>query len=306
MDEKLAVTGRMRGRAWVRVAHGVHRAVTARDPWTAELTAWQLALPPGAVFTGLTVARTRGWWVPPLPEDLPVFVAMSDSASRPVRPGLVVTRHPGRPPVDRWDGLRLSPPAEALLACARIVGLLDLVVLLDAALHAGVCTLEELQAVAAQRRRGAPLLRRAIELADGRSESAFETLLRLLHVVCGVDVEPQYVVVDDAGSFLARADLWLVGTTTLHEYDGADHLARSRQRRDLARARRLNKAEWVRQGYTSVEVLHQGVAILRDADRALGRDHDPGRIRAWHDLLRESLFTSAGTARFRARLGLPR
>jgi hypothetical protein len=185
-----------------------------------------------------------------------------------------------------------------------VVGLLDLVVLVDAALHAGDCTLDELRALAAQRRRGARLLRRAVERADPRAESAFEVLLRVLHDSCGIDVEPQYEVFDEYGGFVARGDLWLVGTTTLHEYDGADHLTRPRQRKDLARGRRVAGVEWVRRGCTNVEVLHQGVAILREADVAVGRPHRPERIRPWHALLRDSLFTASGTAQFRSRLGL--
>jgi hypothetical protein len=52
-------------------------------------------------------------------------------------------------------------------------------------------------------------------------------------------------------------------------------------------------------------VLHQAVGILRDADRSLGRPHDPRRIRTWHRLLAESLFTPAGTELLRRRWGLP-
>lgn len=249
-------------------------------------------------------ARTRRWWLPPLPEGLPVFVAIGPGGRHPDRAGLVLSRHPAAPACELLGGLRLATPAEALLACARVLGLVDLVVLVDAALHAGDCSEAELRGAAAQRRRGARLLRRALDLADGRSESAFETLLRLLHVVCGIEVEPQRVVVDEQGNFVARGDLWLVGTTTLHEYDGAHHLSRARQRRDLARGRRVAGAEWVRRGYTNVEVLHQGVSILREADLAVGRPHRPERIRVWHDLLRDSLFTAAGTARFRGIRGL--
>lgn len=96
-----------------------------------------------------------------------------------------------------------------------------------------------------------------------------------------------------------------MGTTVLHEYDGADHLKRPAQRKDRKRDRRLGHADWLRRGYTKDDVLHQGVTILRDADVSLGREHDPSRIRAWHDLLRGSLFTPAGTAAFRRRIGLP-
>jgi hypothetical protein len=303
MDSGEVANGRVRGRGWVGVTRGAHRLGTAQDPWRADLAAWQSVLPATAVFTGLTLARTRRWWLPPLPDDVPVFVAIGPGGCHPNRAGLILSRHPVPPACEVLGGLRLAPPAEALLACARVLCLLDLVVLIDAALHAGDCS-EAALVEAAARRRGARLLRRAIDLADGRSESAFETLLRLLHVACGIQVEPQRVVVDEHRGFVARGDLWLVGTTTLHEYDGAHHLTRARQRRDLARGRRVTGVEWVRRGYTSVEVLHQGVSILREADLAVGRPHRPERIRAWHDLLRDSLFTAAGTARFRSNLGL--
>jgi hypothetical protein len=203
------------------------------------------------------------------------------------------------------DGLPFTSPAETLLACARDVGLLDLVVLLDAALRLRTCELDEVIHLAAGRRRGAPMLRRALTLSDGRSESPWESLLRVLHVLCGVLVEPQFVLLDEHGGFVARGDLWLKGTTTLHEYDGGEHRKKHRQRKDLARERRIGDAVWTRRGYTDVEVLSQGIAILRDADRSLGRLHRPERIRPWHDLLARSLFTPSGMALARRRWGLP-
>jgi hypothetical protein len=62
---------------------------------------------------------------------------------------------------------------------------------------------------------------------------------------------------------------------------------------------------WTRRGYTDVEVLHQAVSILRDADRSLGRPHRPERVRAWHALLTDSLFSPSGMALARRRWGLP-
>jgi hypothetical protein len=47
--------------------------------------------------------------------------------------------------------IRLASAAETLLAAARDLGLLDIVILGDAALHLRDCTIEELQAAAAQR-----------------------------------------------------------------------------------------------------------------------------------------------------------
>jgi very-short-patch-repair endonuclease len=200
-------------------------------------------------------------------------------------------------------GLQVAAPAEVLLACARDLGLLDLVVLIDGALQSSSCTEREIADVAGGRRAGAPLLRRALTYADRRSESPWESMLRMLHVACDVPVEPQHRVFDQHGRFLARGDLWIRGTRVLHEYDGGEHLKRPRQRTDLRRGRELANVGWIRRGYTSQEVLHQAVGILRDADMSLGRPHRPERVRAWHALLAESLFTPRGTARLLRRLG---
>ena len=123
--------------------------------------------------------------------------------------------------------------------------------------------------------------------------------------MCGVPVEPQLVLEDEHGAFVARGDLHIVGTTTIHEYDGGEHRKKTRHRKDLARERRIGNVVWTRRGYTDVEVLHQGIAILRDADRSLGRLHRPERIRAWHALLSRSLFSPRGTELLRRRWGLP-
>jgi hypothetical protein len=82
------------------------------------------------------------------------------------------------------------------------------------------------------------------------------------------------------GFDIARADLGIVGTRELREYDGGEHLQRPRQRRDLRRARLISDAGYVRKGYTKEDVLHQGVSILRDADRAISREHAPERTHA--------------------------
>lgn len=291
--------GRRRTRAWVRVGHGLYL------PSGAELNplrAWQLVLPDSAVFTHLTAAAEHGLWLPPLPEGLPVFAAQASTDSRPRRPGLRVVRHPTPPVVVELEGVRLATVAASLLACARDLALLDLVVLVDSALYLGVCTRPEIEGVAAGRRPGAPLLRKALALADGRSESPWETLLRILHVSCGVPVEPQHDVWDDAGTHLGRADLWVVGTNALHEYDGGDHLGKPQQRKDLRRGRRLANSAWMRRGFTDDDVLHRAVTILMDADRSLGRPHEPVRIRGWHSLLMESAFSPAGLERLRLRL----
>ena len=297
--------GHVRSRAWTRVGHGLYRPAAAADPWLAAVQAYRLTLPASAAFTHLTAARLRGWWLPPLPEGLPVFASVEGFGSwRPCRAGLVVGRH--EPPLrtEMIGDLPVIQTCDTLLALARDLSLLDLVVAVDSALQVGNVDLSELVRCAARRRRGAPRLRQAIALADGRSESPYESLLRILHKVIKVATVPQLVVEDLHGVFVARGDLWLVGTRMLHEYDGAEHLAKARQRADLRRGRRLQAASWGRRGYTDADLLYRAVGILRDCDATLGRPHLPERIRPWHELLRRSCYTTSGRQQLLARLGL--
>ena len=308
MDEQPVIRRTTRGESvgdvWLSVTRGARRHRDAEDAHVAELHAWQAVLPEGAVFTHLTAARLAGWWLPPLPADLPVFVALPESSPRVRRPGLVTLRRRATAQVDEVAGLRVDPAAQALLMASRTLGRLDLTCLVTSALRSGGCTLDDVIASALPRVRGGPRLREAASRADPRAESIWEVLLRELHDAVEMPVEPQYDVCDADGSFVARGDLWIVGTQELHEYDGEDHLTRRRQRKDHARDRRLARAGWVRRAYTREDVLHSAVAILRDADAAIGREHDPRRVRAWHELLRTSLFTPAGTQLVRRRLGL--
>ena len=269
-----AVRGRRRGSDWTSIAHGLH-------------------IPAGAGEAALLAG-------------LPVFVALRPGDVRLDRDGIRSLRTCGTQEYDEIHGLRVAHPAEILLAAARDLGLLDLVVLVDAALHAGDVTLDALAVAAGARRRGAPALRRAITWAHPRSESAWETVLRILHQVCEIEVEPQHEIFNEHGALVARGDLWLVGTTMFHEYDGGDHLERPRQVTDLRRIRRLDGESWSRRGFTSEDLVNRPIGILRDADRSLGREHQPERIKAWYLLLRESCFTPAGRRRLAERLGLDR
>jgi very-short-patch-repair endonuclease len=302
MEDRVRI-GAQRAAGWTRLTRGVHLHDADVDDYAARLRAWQFALPFWSSFTGVTAARLRQWWLPPLPPALPLFVA-SGRASRIARTGLRVCRHDELPPWELLDGVRVPSAAETVLACARDLELLDVILLGDCALHSGHVTRAELVAVSRLRRRGAPLLRRAVPLMDGRAESIFEGLLRVLHVVCGIGVEPQHVVVDPSGTPVARGDLLLIGTRMLHELDGGHHRSPEQQRRDLRRHRRVLAAGYERRGFTARDVLGSPAGILRDADSTLGRDHDPERIHAWYSLVRDSLFTPSGRRRLELRLGL--
>jgi hypothetical protein len=288
-----------------RAAHGLH--VPETSDLMGLLRAWRPLLPPTGVFTGLTAADAYELWLPWLPETRPLFVAMGGRRGevKPIRPELRVSRHPTEPERAVVDGVPLASPAELLIACGRYLGLLDLTVLVDCVLSRRLATLGELRVAAQRRRRGAPLLRQALLLCDGLSESPWETILRLFHVAVDVAVTPQHVVYDERGAFVARADLHLVGTRTLHEYDGAGHRDAAIHRADLIRERRIIAASHLRRGYTSDDLRHRALEMLRDCDQTLGRRHDPRRLAAWHALIRDSLYFGRMPSRLRVIL-LPR
>ncbi len=288
-----ALVGTVRRRGWEKLSRGLY-AVSDRT-FAEELRAWTLVLPATAAFTHLTAAEFRGWWLPAaIPH--PVFVATPVLDQR-RRPGLFACRHPQPGPHDVLDGLRITTPAETILACARDLGVLDLVIMGDSALRLEDCTIADLLLMAGRRRRGAPLLRQVIPLLDARSESPWESVMRVLHRAAEIDVTPQRVVLDQRGRFVARGDLWLVGTKRIQEYDGAVHRLGEIHQEDLQRERRLTRAGWVRYGYTSGDLLNGGESIIADVDRLLGRQWDSRRLFAWNELVAGSLFGRQGRAR---------
>jgi very-short-patch-repair endonuclease len=305
MTEEKVSDPRRRGKAWTTVGHGVRvpSGLSGRPAMLAELEAWQPLLPASAVWTGLTAAEVHGLWMPTVPSGTPLFAAAGRVAGEvvPVRRRLALSRHSSSPVALQVDGVRVAPVADCIVAAARFLPVLDLVVLIDSALQLGRCTWSDLAAAAAERRHGAPATRAALPLTDGRSESAWETLLRLLHVVCGITVEPQVELFDEYGAFIARADLRVSGTRLLQEYDGAQHRDAAEQRKDLRRARRIADIGGVRRGYVAPDLLQHAHVVLRAADEALGRatPTDPG---PWLRLVAASLYTPAGRRAFLARV----
>lgn len=287
--------GRQRTREWELVTRGVYAPSRPRT-LAEDLAAWQLVLPPTSAFSHLTAAELRGWWLP-APVTHPVFAAMLDREPRPRRPGLLVCRHTQPFGFDRINGLRVTTAAETLLAAARDLGVLDLVIMGDSALRFGHCTPTDLENVARQRRRGAPLLRTIIPMLDDRSESPWESIMRLLHRGADIPVLVQEEILNEFDQFLGRADLLIKGTRRLQEYDGAGHRDGDAQADFLARERGLLADNWQRNGYVAKDLLHGGADIISSVDRTLGRDWDSRRLAAWQHLVKHSLYGRIGRAR---------
>lgn len=253
------------------------------------LAAWTPVLPDGAMFTGLTACQVYGWWLPPLPSGLRPHLASPVDGAGTRHRGLDAVRCVGLPRPWLLGDIPIAPPAEALLGAGTRVGHLDLVVLVDSALRSGRLDLDTLVEVARIRRRGAPALRGAIADSDPRSESAWETILRLMHTTAGVAVTPQAVVLDDALGQI-RADLLVDGTRLLQEYDGGHHRNLETYRSDRARDARLAEAGWLRRGWTAPDVARHPEAVLLQAWTAKGTTPDARKLRPWRRLWADSLF----------------
>lgn len=289
---------KLRGSAWERPTHGVFVPAGSLRTMFALASAFQPVLPRETGYGHVTAAALRGWWLPWLPANLPLL-ATTSSGVHIQRPGLYVRRSTYVTVVR--DELPLVDPASCLLEMAVDLGLIDMVPLLDIALRT-VCTAEEIAAVALTGRRGARMLRTALRLSDRRSESPWESILRLLHVLAGIDVEPQAPITDEVGAVVARADLLLAGTRRIHEYDGAVHRTPEQHSADLARDKLLARGGYERYGYTAAEIVSRPARVLADAETANGLPHDHRRLQRWLSAVTQSTLSPAGRARLRSRL----
>lgn len=284
-----------------RVSHGLgvrKRAdLTDDEEFRRDLKAYLLVLPPGAVFTHLTGAQLLGWQLPRVPEQVPVFAAVAASGPRPRRPGLICSRRVRAPEPIWCYGLPVDRPEEILLRAARELGLLDLLILLESALHLGHIDHARMIDLLDSGRPGVRMLREAWLRATGKSESPGETVLQSFHSVMEVAFEPQAELCDDNGVVLARADLHVLGTPFVHEYDGAHHRRKEQQKVDLRRERGLAGSSYVRKGFTLDDLLNHPAVVMHEMDTALGRPHDLQRLRRWKRLVDNSMYSSAGRER---------
>lgn len=299
------IRGEVRLAGHRRVSHGLFLPVTEglsdEEEFRRDLSAWMLVLPDEAVFTHLTAARLRRWRLPALPEQVPFFAAVRGTHRRPRRPGLICSRlvQPDTEPTPREmiDGLPVDLPEEVLLRCARDLGHLDLVVLIDSALALGDLDGDRMRELLNSRRPGVARLRAAYARSNRRAESAGETVLRVFHDAMEIPVQPQVDLIGSDSRLLGRADLLVVGTWNVHEYDGSGHRKREQHTSDLRRERRLAATPYVRRGFTLDDLLNHPGVVMHELDRALGRPHQAHRLRRWRRLMDHSMYSQAGRDR---------
>jgi hypothetical protein len=292
--------GQLRGASWERLSHGLHAPARDHRP-LAELAAMVASvLPRDSGYGHLTSAALRGWWLP-FRLAPHVLLATTTSGVHVQRRGLYVRRS-RHAEFEQVAGVTCVSGTQTLVELARDLNLVDLVPIVDCALASGTDP-EALLAAARPRTRGATKLRRAVALADARSESWWESILRLQHTLTGLGpVESQVEVTTDTGLVVARADLHLVGTNRYPECDGGEHRTMERHGHDLRRDKAMSRLDVQRYGYTTNEIARQPNVVIRDAEDARGLPHDERRGRAWWRQARTSTLTAHGRTRLQARL----
>ncbi|HWC23740.1 MAG TPA: hypothetical protein VG502_15710 [Flexivirga sp.] len=207
--------------------------------------------------------------------------------------GLIRRHQSAHPPVpEHCDGIPVTPVPRTVVDLARMGALAHGLVTADAALHAGKCSLAELDNEIARLPPGARGRRRAalaIHLADGRSESPGESLSRARMYEFGLpQPDLQVELVDEAGVF-GYADFGWRGL--IGEFDGKvkyvsqEVLWKEKLREDRIRRTGPRVERWVWREAWQAEPLRQilSAAGLRPDAGGVWRRWDPARqpVRRW-------------------------
>jgi len=281
---------------WMSRFRGVYEKPDANADLVTICQALSLALPDDAVFSGLTAAALRGWWMPhraperPLHVTVPPYRLLERNDVRCIRSAL------SPDDVEEVAGLRVTTGLRTLQDLAAQWSLIDLVVMADSALRQRDCqSAKWVLENCVPGRRGVRTLRRTMSLTDARSESAMETVLRLTLVIPGLPPpEPQAILRDQWGGWLARVDLLGADGMSVFEFDGANHDEPERHAEDTSRWRMLHRHGFQVYPYTKRDIFSGGLQIIDDYETALGLSPDPNRAQAW---LREWERSSFGRRR---------
>jgi very-short-patch-repair endonuclease len=188
-------------------------------------------------------------------------------------PGQILHRDPQVSPV-LVRGLRMTDPVRTLVDVARSAPLPVAVCLLDARFHQTPGLRDEVNSLLAKMvgTRGIVAAHRSVRLADERSESVLESLLRLLIVMSGLPTPTTQLSIR-LGTQTYRADLGYQHARLILEADGREYHSEWQDvGRDLVRQNTLVAAGWRVLRFTWAQVLFQPDLVLHGIRTALGQD----------------------------------
>lgn len=212
------------------------------------------------MLTGRSAATVRGVELATRKDPVEVLCHPTARLDRRAEISVRKLEHLPRNPTP-WCGTWLAPPFRMAFDLAARRPLLDGVSALDAVCREGLVNMAAWRDwLEDQHGHGVVAVRAAAELMDPRAESIPESVLRVVLVRAGLNVEPQHVI-RSAGRFVARVDLALVRWRIAIEYDGAWHAAREQLEKDRARLNALREAGWM--------VVHVTAGMLREPDQVV-------------------------------------
>jgi hypothetical protein len=249
---------------------GLYRWAGLKETPQLTLAAFARGLPDGAAFSGWTAAWLHGLDVAPC---APIEVTIPGPIRSGRRAGASVRRAAlADDEIVRRCGL---PTTSAMRTVADLGGrdpLTDGVVAADLFLHRGLVRLAELHAFVVEHpgAKGIGRLRRVVNLAEPKAESAMETRLRVLLVLAGLPrPDAQVSIRDDEGRFLGRPDLLYPLQRLAIEYDGGNH--RDRLADDNRRQNGLVGAGFRMLRFTAADVYGTPGTVVTQVRHSLTR-----------------------------------
>lgn len=224
-------TSRLRARDLHRSFHGARTLAPAVE-LLERAHALAPLLGPAQRFSHLTAAGLHGMRMPQGRSSTSLHVTGVRVSRAVRRPGVIghVTAIPAA--VLRIGDLPVSTAVDAWCECAELLPVDDLIVMADGLLarRSPAASLDELVSAAAARagRRGSARLRRALPQVRAGTDSARETLLRLLVVRAGLPEPIVNAELTRGGRVIAHGDLVWPAERVVLEYDGRHH-AESRE-----------------------------------------------------------------------------
>lgn len=181
-------------------------------------------LPHDAVFSHRSALLVHGLSVPYVDRG-EVYVEVASPRSSVRQRDLVVRRRSLQPDtIEIVDGIPVTTVVQTLLDLARDCPLAFAVAVADAAVRLGRVSLEEFRAhqLAHPVRTRQSRISAVLENIDGRRETVAESICAVRFVEYSIPgFEPQLVVCDADGRFLARSDFGNEAVKVIAEFDGA-------------------------------------------------------------------------------------
>jgi hypothetical protein len=178
--------------------------------------------------------------------------------------------------IELLDGLRVRSAVETWCQLSATLGRDDLVVMGDGLVRRKLplATMDQLRAAVTQYSgRGCRKLRGALALVRPKTDSARETILRLIVIRAGFpEPEVNGLIFNSYGAEIAHGDLVFRGYRTILEYEGRQHSENGRQFAiDISRLDAMMEEGW-RVIRVDKALMAQRATLLGKLDRALRED----------------------------------